>query len=218
MADTPHGERLFLAARLIVTVPLGVLKSSPGAPGAIQFIPALSRIEAALEHLEVGHVIKLMIRFKERFWEGEGRFAFVLSFDEGIPVWWTQEPLTSNVLTGWAGASAAEKLINFSREGLVDRAIESLSRIFGKSAGWLQERVDKTFYHDWSGDPFCRGAYSYPKVGGFEAAQILDEPVNDTIFFAGEAIDSEGNYGTVHAALNSGMSTAQKIARELRKR
>ena len=43
LADTPDGERIFSATRLIVTVPLGVLKASSGSLGAIQFIPALSR-------------------------------------------------------------------------------------------------------------------------------------------------------------------------------
>jgi monoamine oxidase len=159
----------------------------------------------------------LMICFKERFWEAARRFGFVISFDEGIPTWWTQEPLTSNVLTGWAGGPAAEKLVNLSQEELLDRAIESLSRIFGKSAGWLHKRVDKIYYHDWSSDPFCRGAYSYPRVGGLKAAQTLGEPINDTIFFAGEATDSQGAYGTVHAALQSGISVARKIAKTLRR-
>jgi monoamine oxidase len=212
LADTPNGERIFSATRLIVTVPLGVLKASSGTPGAIQFIPTLSQKRAALEHLEVGHVIKLMICFKERFWESDARFAVVTSFDEGIPTWWTQAPLISNVLTGWAGGPAGEKLVNLSREELLNRAIESLSRIFAKSAVWLHECIDNVYYHDWSNDPFCRGAYSYPKVGGLKAAQTLGEPVNDTIFFAGEATDSLGAYGTVHAALTSGISAARKIA------
>jgi monoamine oxidase len=213
LADTPDGEHIYSATRIIVTVPLGVLKALSGSPGAIQFNPALSQKAAALEHLEVGHAIKLMIRFKERFWETEARFAFVISVDEGIPVWWTQEPLTSNVLTGWAAGQAAERLVNLSRQELLSRAVESLGRIFIKSTGWLHDCVDKTYYHDWSNDPFCRGAYSYPRVGGLQAAQTLSEPVNDTIFFAGEATDFRGAYGTVHAALHSGISAAQDIAR-----
>lgn len=83
-----------------------------------------------------------------------------------------------------------------------------------KPASWLHSRAEKVYYHDWTKDPFCRGAYSYPKVGGFKAAQILAEPINGTIFFAGEAIDSQGAYGTVDAALNSGTSSARKIAEE----
>jgi monoamine oxidase len=217
LADTPDGECIFSAMRVILTVPLGVLKASSGSLGAIQFNPVLSGKEAALEHLEVGHAIKLMICFKERFWESDTRVAFVLSIGEGIPVWWTQEPLTSNVLTGWAGGQAAERLVNLSREELLNRAIDSLSRIFARSAGWLRDCVDKIYYHDWSNDPFCRGAYSYPRVGGLQGAQTLSEPVDDTIFFAGEATDSRGAFGTVHAALDSGILAAQDIARGFRR-
>ena len=216
-ADTPNGERNFSATCLIITVPLGVLKAPSGTPGAIQFIPGLPHKRATLEHLEVGHVIKLMICFKERFWESQAQFAFVTSFDEGIPTWWTQAPLISNILTGWAGGPAAEKLVNLSRQELLTRAIESLSRIFVKSAGWLHECIDKVYYHDWSNDPFSRGAYSYPKVGGLKAAQTLGEPVNETIYFAGEATDYQGAYGTVHAALASGISAARKITETLRR-
>jgi monoamine oxidase len=215
-ADTSTGNRDFFAVRLLVTVPLGVLQASPGMRGAIQFIPPLSQKEAALGHLEVGRVVKLMISFKERFWRSHGQLGFVISFSADIPTWWTQEPLPSNILTGWAGGPAAEKLISLSQEELLDRAIESLSRIFGKPGRWLREQAERIHYHDWSNDPFSRGAYSYPKVGGLKAAQILSEPVDDTIFFAGEATDFQGANGTVHAALNSGKSAAQKIIKASR--
>ena len=216
VADTPDGEVTFSAARLIVTAPLGVLQASPGTPGAIQFVPTLHQKEPALQRLEMGHVVKLMISFRERFWEIHGRFALAISLDGEMPVWWTQEPTTSNVLTGWAGGPTAERLINLSPEELLDHAIQSLAWIFAKPARWLRERMDRTYYHDWSHDPFSRGAYSYPKVGGLKAAEALTEPVNDTIFFAGEATDFRGANGTVHAALDSGIATAQKIIGALR--
>jgi monoamine oxidase len=215
-ADTSNGNRDFFAIRLLVTVPLGVLQASPGRRGAIRFIPPLSQKEAALGHLEVGQAVKLMISFKERFWRNHGPLGFVISFDAGIPTWWTQEPLASNILTGWAGGPAAEKLINRSQAELVEWAIESLNRIFGKSERWLRERADGIHYYDWSNDPFSRGAYSYPKVGGLKAAQILSEPMDDTIFFAGEATDFQGANGTVHGALDSGKSAAQKIIKASR--
>jgi monoamine oxidase len=216
VADTTAGEVTFSAARLIITMPLGVLRAPPDTRGAIRFVPRLLQKETALQDLEVGHVVKVMICFREQFWKIHGRFAFVISSDADLPTWWTQEPLTSNILTGWAGGPPAEKLINLPREELLDRAIESSGRIFGKPGHWLRERVDRIHYHDWTNDPFSRGAYSYPKVGGLKAAQILAEPVNDTIFFAGEATDFKGANGTVHAALDSGISAAQKIIRVLR--
>ena len=215
VADTPTGERVFSAARVIVAVPLGVLQAASGTAGGIQFIPPLPDKISAFEHLEMGQVVKLMICFKERFWKEDGRFGFAISFNETVPVWWTQGPLTSNILTGWAGGPAGERLVNLSREELLDGAIASLSRIFAKSKAWLHECVDKIHYHNWSKDPFSRGAYSYPKVGGLKAAQTLAEPVDDTLFFAGEATDFRGMNGTVHAALDSGALAARKIGRAL---
>jgi monoamine oxidase len=210
-AETPSGEVVFSAARLIVTVPLGVLKAPSGTPGTIQFIPSIPQKEAALESLEMGHVAKIMVCFKQRFWETNGPFGFASSFDEEVPTWWTQEPTTSNVLTGWAGGPPGEKLVLLSNQELLSRAFGSLSRIFAKPKSWLQECADKIFYHNWSDDPFSRGAYSYPKLGGLKAARFLAQPTNGTIFFAGEATDARGASGTVHAAIRSGTLAAGKI-------
>lgn len=212
VADTPSGGRVFPAARIVITVPLGVLQAAAGARGAIRFLPPLLQKEAALRHLEMGHVMKLAIYFRERFWENRGRFGLAISFDEELPTWWTQEPLTSNVLTGWSGGPKAQRLINLSPDELLQRAIDCLSRIFLRNRNWLHERVETILYHNWTNDPFSRGAYSYPKPGGLEAARALAEPVGDTIYFAGEATDFQGASGTVHAALQSGTSTARKIA------
>jgi monoamine oxidase len=215
VANTRAGERLFAAARIIVTVPLGVLQAPSGVRAAIRFIPPLSQKEAALRSLKMGHVAKLLIGFKKRFWQAAGSFAFAISLDADMPTWWTQEPLTSNVLTGWSGGSFAEKLINLSPTDLVDRALGSLSRIFGHPKSLLRECIDTVHYHNWSNDPFSKGAYSYPKVGGLEAARILAEPVNETIFFAGEATNFQGANGTVHGAIKSGTSVAPSIAASL---
>jgi len=212
LSHTPVGRRIFSAQRLIVTVPITLLQATEDVRGGIRFFPPLPQKEAALRRLEMGHVVKFVIRFKERFWETKGRFGFVHSFDEEVPTWWTQEPLISNCLTGWSGGSVAQKLIYLSAEELLDRAIGKLSRIFGRSKQELKECTDQMYYHNWSHDPFSRGAYSYPKLGGLEAARFLAEPVDDTIFFAGEATNFEGDGGTVHAALQSGASTAHKVA------
>jgi len=211
VAHTPAGPRSFSAPRIIVTVPLGVLGAQPAARGAVRFMPPLQQLSTALAGLEMGHVVKLNISFKERFWDSVGRFGIAIALDEEIPTWWTQAPLESNLLTGWAGGPAAEKLIDLSQEKLLDRAIATLHKVFNKNATDLREQVDSVYYHNWTHDPFSRGAYSYPKVGGLAAAKALAEPIEDTIFFAGEATDFQGANGTVHAAIASGVSTARQL-------
>jgi monoamine oxidase len=69
--------------------------------------------------------------------------------------------------------------------------------------------------HDWEHDPFARGAYSYPGVGGASAGRALARPVEGTLFFAGEATAEP--WGTVEAALASGLRAARQVEAALRR-
>jgi monoamine oxidase len=69
--------------------------------------------------------------------------------------------------------------------------------------------------HDWQADPFARGAYSYVTVGGTEARERLAAPLEDTLFFAGEAADAEGAAATVEGALRTGMRAAHEVRASL---
>jgi len=71
-------------------------------------------------------------------------------------------------------------------------------------------RPDQAYVHDWKSDPFARGAYSYVLVNGADARRALAEPLEDTLYFAGEAANVEGEAGTVSGALQTG----QRAARE----
>jgi monoamine oxidase len=65
--------------------------------------------------------------------------------------------------------------------------------------------------HDWQGDEYSRGAYSYVQVGALDAPEKMRIPVEDTLHFAGEHTDVSGHWGTVHAALAAGASVAAEI-------
>ena len=65
---------------------------------------------------------------------------------------------------------------------------------------------------DWQADPYSRGGYSYVRVGGAGARERLGEPLEDTLFFAGEATDAD-EAGTVAGALRSGQRAARRILR-----
>ena len=67
------------------------------------------------------------------------------------------------------------------------------------------------YFHDWQADPFFRGAYSYVPVHGMNARKALSTPVNQTLFFAGEAANTHGYGGTVHGAIESGLRAARHI-------
>jgi monoamine oxidase len=68
----------------------------------------------------------------------------------------------------------------------------------------------EALHHDFERDPYVRGAYSYVRPGGEQAPRALAEPWDDTIFFAGEALDLE-HPGTVAGALGSGAHAARRL-------
>lgn len=206
----PHKpkEGLCGAPKAVITLPLGVLRVD-----SVEFRPALEMKRSAMEKLAVGHVIRVTLRFRERFWERED-MRFLFTDDEYFPTWWTSVRNDDAALTGWAPAASAEKLSGLAKEEIIARAVKSLESIFGKES--LAALVESAHVHDWQADPYARGAYSYPRVGGEGAARKLAEPIEETLYFAGEATDANGNFGTVHGAIASGYRAAEEVLARLK--
>jgi monoamine oxidase len=119
------------------------------------------------------------------------------------------------MLTGWVGGPHAWSLVRQGREALLETALDTLARHLSIGQRTLAGLLTGFWTHDWLDDPFSRGAYSYSLVGGSEAAKVLGRPVQGTLFFAGEAIDSEQRSGTVHGAIGSGRRAATLVLRSL---
>jgi monoamine oxidase len=217
-----HALPSFRAERAVITLPLGVLQAPPDTPGAVRFNPELKEKQDAIGKLAMGQATKIALRFRERFWEQNkfqpagGRlppFSFLHSRDEYFPTWWTFLPVRAPILTGWAGGPAAERLAMRGEEFIIGQALDSLTRLLGIGRERLATLLTGWHTHDWQADPYARGAYSYVPVGGLDAPRLLSEPVEDTLFFAGEATNLEGQNGTVHGAIASGRRTADLIFR-----
>jgi len=211
------GQPFFvIAPRVIVTVPLGVLQSRPGDVGHIAFEPALSMKQEALQRLHSGPVIKLLLRFRSSFWEqiddGRNRDAsFFHSENQPFNVFWTALPVRAPLLVAWLGGP---RVVGVDPSGdvahLAKQAVQSLDSVFGKQ--WdVGDELESAHYHDWQRDPFARGAYSYVGVGGGTARAQLGAPVASTLFFAGEAADTEADAATVTGALVSGERAANEV-------
>lgn len=204
------------AKTVIVTLPLGVLQA-----GDVEFTPALDSKESALEQLVFGPVLKLSLRFRKAFWEelDDGQYAgasFFHSAETAIPTFWTSLPLRTPLMTAWIAGPKAAKLSTREMPYIVGQALESLSTVFG---GQPQSKfeLEGAYLHNWQTDPFSRGAYSYIGVGGSEARSILAAPLEDTVFFAGEATD-EDEAATVGGALQSGARVAKEIVKRFNNR
>jgi monoamine oxidase len=117
-------------------------------------------------------------------------------------------PLRAPFLIGWAGGPKADRLSGASENAVLREAMKSLGTIFGRVP---ESELAGFFMHDWQADPFARGAYSYVAVGGEGAREALRAPLSETLYFAGEAADAEGEAGTVAGALQTGTRAAREL-------
>ncbi len=217
-----EGSPVIAARRVLITLPLALLQAPLGEAGVVEFTPSLPRQKIeSLDKLEMGKVIRIVLRFRHRFWDeisAPGHrtrtlsdMSFLFSRDEWFPTWWTTMPKRYPIITGWAPFRSAERLSGQSSSFVVKRSLQTLGRLLGVEWTKLESWLEAAFFHDWQSDPFSRGAYSYAKTGADGAQQSLAAPVENTLFFAGEATDISGHNGTVHGAIASGYRAAKEI-------
>lgn len=221
------GERAvsFAGRAAVVTLPLAVLRADPTGPGGLRFDPPLADKQDAFAALRTGHVCKVVLRFRAPFWEdggGKARgrrlpcgpFTFLVAPGAAVPTWWSAAPVRAPLLTAWAGGAAAAELLAQPERARLRAMLAACADSFGVPRARLERDLAAACTHDWSSDPFSRGAYTYVAAGGSGAARRLAAPLSDTLFFAGEACDEEGT-GTVEGALASGVRAAAEVLHRL---
>ncbi len=211
------GEPLTIRARVaILTLPVGVLRHS-GDETEIVFEPRLPTAKReALRYIEMGHVVKVVLQFRTAFWTQirDERYrdgAFFRCEGQPFAAYWTQFPVRSELIVAWAGGPKAVALSGASQTDLIDRALNDFGSMLGEPE-LARAEYRGGIMHDWAHDPFARGAYSYVAVGGGDARTVLGAPIDDTLFFAGEATSVNGQGGTVNGALESGERAAREAA------
>ena len=212
-ARTGSGNLIqFTASQAILTLPLGALKAGSASVAAL-LDPEPTGWDRALGRLEMGLAHRIDLQFETAWWIKPDRPApsFLHGGREPFPVWWTTTPPALPFLTGWAGGPRAKALAGRSQEELNGLALQSASRIFGYAAEDLERWLRAAYTHDWSTDPFSRGAYSYGGVGAAAARETLCTPVAGTLFVSGEAVAPPGRNATVAGALASGFQAAAAL-------
>jgi monoamine oxidase len=202
------GIRSFRTARVLITVPLGVLQNE-----SIEFDPRPVEILHHASRLAMGAVMRLGLVFERKLWSEPMSFLFAPS--ELPPTWWTPMPNEAPALTAWAGGPKAEALLRLAADGNADALLQqclfSLAKSLGRPLEEIRRALSSWHFHNWHSDPFARGAYSYVPAGALDAPEKMQRPVEDTLYFAGEHTDTSGHWGTVHAALATGKTAALRI-------
>ncbi len=203
--STDRGE--FRADKVLVTLPLGVLKD-----GAVTFGPPLPEAkQSAIARLGFGTLNKIALHYREPFWPTDQYvFGYLCRETDRYPtvvisMWKSHGQATLVMLLG---ASLGRELESWSDEEVAGYTTTVIRDMFGPDAP-APDHLSRTA---WSTDPFARGSYACIGVDGSPKDLLtLAEPVGDNLFFAGEATNSY-HWGCVHSAYESGLREAARIS------
>ena len=195
----------FTADRLIITLPLGVLKST-----GVTFDPVLPATKTqAIAKLGMGVLNKCVLRFNRVFWaENYDWLGYVPTLNGQWAEWISlSRQLGKPILVGFNAADYGRQIESLTDGQIVAGAIATLRKIYG---GAIPDPVGYQITR-WAGDPLSLGSYSYLPVGATpKLRDTLAASVNRTLFFAGEATHRQYP-ATVHGAYLSGLRAAQEV-------
>ncbi|GMH40528.1 hypothetical protein BSKO_08432 [Bryopsis sp. KO-2023] len=199
------GENFLAAEAVVLTVPLGVLKS-----GDVRFKPDLPAEKVrSIQNLHMGYFNKVILKFSHVFWPNRECFAFTVGLDEPNMslIINFEKYLKVPILVGLLGGKFAKESERMSDESMVALTMARLREAFG---GDIPDPVSY-FRTKWCEDPYSMGAYSSIPVGSSAQDRVkLGDNVSNRLFWAGEAA-SVKYAATVHGAYLSGVETAQEI-------
>ncbi len=201
--ETDQGT--FKGESAVVTLPLGVLKK-----GTVKFDPPLpKKKQEAVNRLQMGVLNRLYLKFPKAFWSKEPELMSMYAEDREDYLammnyyHYMDEPI---LLFFTMGNDAIEKE-SFSDKEMIKGIMKNLKKIYGDDIPDPEDYLRKS----WSKDEFAYGSYSHiPPGASPDDYDAIAEPVDDVLFFAGEATSSE-YFGTIHGALISGRDAAEEI-------
>lgn len=199
------------ARRVIMTVSTGIL-----AAGDILFTPALpDTVTTAIDHLPCGTLNKIGVALSQGAVPPDADGWHLAWPDHHTGALPADQIASVDIYTGahpqavvFAGASFGIHLEKAGAAAMRNYAEDSLISIFGSD---IRNAIDGMITTAWHSEPLTLGSYSYARPGGADARRVLQHPVDDRLYFAGEA-SSIAHYGTAHGAFLSGQDAGQRVA------
>lgn len=195
---TPRGTITTKTA--IVTVPTNII-----AEEGLRFTPALPEKLAAAAGLPLGIANKLFLALDGA--EPAAAYRHLVgSLDRVATGNYQIRPHGWPMISCYFGGRLATELERAGMAAMAGFAIDELAGLYG---GDIRRRLRPLASSAWVGDPFARGSYSSALPGHADDRAMFARPVEERIFFAGEAC-SRDQFGTAHAAFTSGVAAAEQ--------
>jgi len=196
---------------VVVTLPIGVLRN-----GDVRFEPALpGSFTAPLGRLRMGLLNKVCLTFPETFWDAKLDFLAYYTDPEPLCYAWLNLSHYNGApaLVGFTSGSAARRVETMADDEIVANIMQRI-RTRGGIAGPDSRTIPDPVHvriSRWGRDPYSRGSYSFPGLGGSGSDRDrLAVPIENTLFFAGEATHRD-DPASVHGAWWSGQRAAGQI-------
>jgi monoamine oxidase len=204
--ETPRGD--LRAGAVIVTVPTDVLRA-----GDLRFHPALPDKIAAAAVLPLGLADKLYLKLDgaEEFPKDSHLYGALDSVRTGS---YHLRPFGRPVIEVYFGGRFARGLEAEGEAAFASFAIGQLASLLGEG---MRKRLHPIAATAWARDPYARGSYSHAMPGHADARSVLAAPVDERLFFAGEACMVH-DFSTAHGAYRSGVKAADAAIGALGKR
>ena len=197
------------ARKVLVTVPTDILAAE-----AIAFSPVLPAKLDAARGLPLGLANKLLFSFSGRMddLDPDGDIFLVGSTTRLETMSYQVRPFGRSVIQCFFGGEFA---VGLEREGFAAMAAFATDELAALRGGAIRKELTPLAASLWRADPFARGSYSYARPGRADDRAVLAAPVDDRIFFAGEAT-SPNFFSTVHGAYETGLRAADEALASLR--
>jgi monoamine oxidase len=196
----------FVADRVVITLPLALLKKQ-----AVQFSPALPQWkQTAIDGIGMSHIIKLILKFDAPFWPADWEHCHT-TLDSQL--WWRPgwgQVNEAPVLTAFVGSEGADRIRALGEQGAAELGLAHLAQIFALPLSAVKARFVAAKLVDWQADPYAQMGYSHTPPHTVGLRDRLALPIDDRLFFAGEATHAV-RPATVHGALESGRRSAEAI-------
>lgn len=189
------------ATQVIVTVPTNLIANE-----AIRFHPPLSAKVDAARGLPLGLADKVTLALDEPEAlpvEGNLRAATMRTAMGTYHL----RPFGQPCIEGFFGGRFAQSLEDAGKGALAAESINEIVSILGSD---FRRKLKPLAESRWARDPFAQGSYSHALPGHADKREVLAEPVDRRLFFAGEATSPEF-FSTAHGARDSGERAAGEV-------
>jgi len=203
--ETPKG--VIAGRTALITVSTCIL-----AYGDILFTPGLPDWKTeAIHGLPMGTETKIGVYFDADVFGADGRGYYSTWNDDGNAAKVDASVMGLNTATVFVGGRHGVWLEKRGQQACHNFAVDRIADIFGND---IRKHVNRSIVTAWSTDPWTRGSWACALPGQAYQRANLQHPVDERLFFAGEAT-VYGGQGTCHGAYQSGIRAAKQIASKL---